>query len=458
MSGNWWQSGEVKLERDGQRYTDPKWSLEDELERAVMIDDLQKVRRLISRGADVNAERFACGRLLLTAALRACPEIVQTLRAAGAEPDHWEALVLEEHALLAAFLGGEVNIDARHKLYGFTLLSRAAEQGSAESVRLLLAHGAEIDATTRSGMTPLLLAALNKRSEATALLAAAGAAVGIIEATALQDREVLLRSLKTGADLDAASTAGMTPLMAAAACGYLDLMQLLLDHGAALNHVQRGKDTERSALAEAILYNQQDAVHFLLDAGMDIDAPGYRDNAYLAGVTPLFHAIMGRLTEMTRLLLDRGASVSIRDIRGKTPLHWAANRCTPEIVRALLAAGADANAADSQGKTPLMDVAFQTFVRADYQCASARLLIDHGADVNAQESDGDTALMRASMNGNTELAKLLLDAGADTEIRDKHGFTALTTPGLGDRAEVLSLLRERAPKPPYKPSRFPFPH
>ncbi|MEM9220393.1 MAG: ankyrin repeat domain-containing protein [Cyanobacteria bacterium P01_F01_bin.150] len=61
-----------------------------------------------------------------------------------------------------------------------------------------------------------------------------------------------------------------------------------------------------------------------------------------------------KLTEFTRLLLDKGADVNIRNRFGETPLHEAVQNFNEAAIPLLLAAGADINAEDDKGKTPLM--------------------------------------------------------------------------------------------------------
>ena len=63
--------------------------------------------------------------------------------------------------------------------------------------------------------------------------------------------------------------------MAAAACGNSDLIRLLIDWGADLHKVNAASC---SALTQAIAHNQHAAVNLLMDAGMDVNAPGYPEN------------------------------------------------------------------------------------------------------------------------------------------------------------------------------------
>lgn len=69
------------------------------------------------------------------------------------------------------------------------------------------------------------------------------------------------------------------------------------------------------------------------------------------GSSPLHIAAGISVPEMVRLLLDKGANVSMKDNNGVTPLHIAAFTGHRENLELLLAKGADVHAKDSHGKT-----------------------------------------------------------------------------------------------------------
>ena len=87
-------------------------------------------------------------------------------------------------------------------------LQAAAEHGRSEALRLLLASGADPEALTEHGLTPLRLAALNGHLQVARLL------------------------LEAGAEREKASGAGATPLLLAALNGHVEVARLLLEHGA----------------------------------------------------------------------------------------------------------------------------------------------------------------------------------------------------------------------------------
>jgi ankyrin repeat protein len=415
-------------------------ALKQDLSGAIILGDVLQVSRLIASGADVNGQSAAGYSLLMLAGIQKQEEIVQLLRQAGAKVGIHEAALLGDMDTLQALLEGGADVNARDKK-GFTALNWAASRGNMEAVKLLLAWGANVDNAGEKGHTPLLSAALLNHTEVAALLVDSGAAVGVVETALLGDRSLLAQLLEVGADIESENTACMTPLMAAAASGHNDCIRLLLDRGANLHRVNI---RHFSALTWAINYDRRETVPLLLEAGMDVNAPDQHESEYLRGGTPIRHAIMHRLPEMTRLLIAHGATMDVRDVRGQTPLHWAAMTCNPDVMRVLLDAGADVHAVGALQYTPLMRVVDHILVKKESHLACVRLLIERGADVNARAEHGKTALMMATGRGHIEIMRLLLDAGSDIEAKDEYGFTALAlaSTGLDGSVEAVALLKK----------------
>jgi hypothetical protein len=115
----------------------------------------------------------------------------------------------------------------------------------------------------------------------------------LLEAARVGDTARVKELLRKGANVNARTENGITPLHWAAFWGHVDFVRLLLDHGA------------------------------------DVNARGYN------GWTPLhFAALQGR-AGVARLLLERGADPSIRDDDGRTPLDIAREEGREEVVRVI---------------------------------------------------------------------------------------------------------------------------
>ena len=203
--------------------------------------------------------------------------------------------------------------------------------GDAAKVRLLLSKGAKVDARSKLGRTPLLIAAAyDGATEAARLLIEKGADVNardeggmsVLEQAACSNHIELVRLLLAkGANVNTADGGGMTPLFVAAGNGDRNapLVKLLLAHGAAVN-VKTGDTFEvvkngpiqlghLTPLQLACGMGGYEAVEALVKAGADVNAKDVRD------ATPLVFAVATDHADpkIVKLLLDRGAARETRD-------------------------------------------------------------------------------------------------------------------------------------------------
>ncbi|XP_055307789.1 serine protease persephone-like [Sitodiplosis mosellana] len=135
---------------------------------------------------------------------------------------------------------------------------------------------------------------------------------------------------------------GYIPLHRAAANGYKDIVQLLIDNGADFRSIDKNGHTP---LHKAAAHGHKDIAQLFIDRGADFQSKNHN------GKTPLHLAVHNGHKEVARLLIDKTADINIRSNDGRTPLHEAAIWNQFEIARLLIERGADENAKDSKGKT-----------------------------------------------------------------------------------------------------------
>jgi ankyrin repeat protein len=137
----------------------------------------------------------------------------ERLRSETAELDVFEAAALGDVERLRILLGADPAAAQAWSPDGFTALHYAAFFDGPEAVRILVEHGADLEAASTNeefapGAHPLHSAIAAKRVDT---------AVALLEA---------------GADPNARQHGGFTPLMAAEQQADLDLAELLVRHGA----------------------------------------------------------------------------------------------------------------------------------------------------------------------------------------------------------------------------------
>ena len=124
-----------------------------------------------------------------------------------------------------------------------------------------------------------------------------------------------------------------TALWAACTGGHLEIVKLLVKHGADVN---RTTLTRSTPLRGASFHGYIPVMAFLLEAGANINTPN------CIGQSPLCIAAMRGEVEAVRYLLDRKADVTQTTINGYTVMHLAAAKGKVEVVELLLANGVSA--------------------------------------------------------------------------------------------------------------------
>jgi ankyrin repeat protein len=225
-----------------------------------------------------------------------------------------------------------------------------------------------------------------------------------------------------------------TPLHWACVNNNLEIVELLLKYGADANIANDDGDTP---LIWACYNNNLDIVTLLLDHGAK-ESINKADNNY--GWTPLYLACEKNNLEIVELLLDHGAKESINianNNHGSTPLIWACEKNNLDIVKLLLDHDADANKANNDCWTPL------NIACGNNNLDIVTLLLESGAKESINIADnnyGWTPLNWACEKNNLEIVKLLLKYGADANIANKSGETPLYLACRKDNPRIVELL------------------
>ena len=331
--------------------------------------------------------------------------------------------------------------------YNLAPLHYAAGYGYKEIVELLIAEGADVDAKTTTGGTPLFNAA-GGHKEIVELLIAAGADVNAqvvpgphgftVGDTALDftgSSEIIDLLRKHGGKTGEELRSGMTPLHQAARDGHKEIVEQLIDKGADVN-AKRGD--RRTPLHFAATSGHKEIVELLISKGANVNEED------VSGNTPLHDAAQEGHKEIAELFIAKGANVNAKTRFGTTPLHGATYQGYKEIVELLIAEGANVNVWRFVDATPLMDAVVKG------QKEIVELLIAAGAEVNVKRDDGETPLHRAAWRGHYATAELLITKGADMNAKTASGPNKDKTPldfaVMKKQNEIADLLRTHGGK------------
>ncbi len=371
--------------------------LDRRLLAAAWDDDLPRARRLIDRGADVDAKDDTEQSAFLVATSEGYLDLLDLTLAHGADVG---------------------SLDGFHG----TGLIRAAERGHADVVGRLVRAGIALDHVNNLGWTALHEAVIlgdgdRRHLDTVRVLVAAGADV----------------TLPSRGD-------GVTPVEHAASRGY-DAIARLLRKAGPVRPAGDDEDADRAAagrrLLEAAERGDADAAALALRAGARLEVrDGHRR-------TPLLVAVTEDRVEVARLLVALGGDPDALDDRHDTP--WLVTGVTGSVamLETLLPADPDLTIRNRFGGISVIPASERGHV--DY----VRRVVRTGIDVNHVNDLGWTALLEAVIlgDGSTPYQRIvatLLDAGADPAIADGDGTTALQHAERRGLDEVARLLRRAA--------------
>jgi ankyrin repeat protein len=312
-------------------------------------------------------------------------------------------------------------------------LIAAAEAGDVESIRALLAQGADINGRDTGGRTPVMAATHGRQVEAVRALLQAGADVDIrdnrldnpfLYAGAEGLLEILRLAIDAGADPHLTNRFGGTALIPAAERGHVAVVtELLTRTDVDVNHVN---NLGWTALLEAVLLGDggerhQQIVRILVEHGANVRIADHD------GVTPLQHAQARGFTEIEGFLMETQQELD----RG---LIAAAHQGDSALLRSLLARGASVDTQDERGVTALIAAAYRNDLEA------ADLLISAGADVNVQDRTRQSAYLISTSEGYLELLRRTLQAGADVHSKDSYNGTGLIRAADRGHVEIIRAL------------------
>uniref|UniRef100_A0A8C2YZU1 non-specific serine/threonine protein kinase n=1 Tax=Cyclopterus lumpus TaxID=8103 RepID=A0A8C2YZU1_CYCLU len=211
-------------------------------------------------------------------------------------------------------------------------------------------------------------------------------------------------------DINQPNKHGTPPLLIAAGCGNVQIIEVLMRKGA---EIQAHDKSGANAIYYAARHGHVGTLKFLHEKKCPLDV---QDKS---GETALHVAARYGNVDVVSYLCSIRANPDLTDREQETPLHCAAWHGYSPVARALCQAGCHADAKNREGESALLTASARGFVDI-VEC-----LLEHGADVEAADKDGHTALHLAVRRCQVEVVRCLLRHRCHMDQQDRHGNTPL---------------------------------
>ncbi|GAB9464964.1 Tkl protein kinase [Globisporangium polare] len=263
-----------------------------------------------------------------------------------------DGAVRGNHLVIAKYVLENVNVADEHIDEALMLAVRFKHL---ELVELLILHDTDVEEIDENGLTPL---------------------IAVAQSGDVQIAEALIEA---GASLTRVSpSTGYTPVHEMAKCGHHQLLELVHTLQPEIDFAVISQFDSLTPLHLAAANDHEGAVRFLVD----VVTARERDSEEGA---------------------NEGATIDVPGPRGQTPLILAAENGSLSAVKALVAAGASVNARTGSGLTALIGAAYVGEIEI------VRVLCENGADVNLATNTGVTPLHAAAEYGHVSLVEYLLE-------------------------------------------------
>lgn len=465
------------------------------LHKAVLLNSLNLVKKLIEKGARISSKNHAGDSALTLASQFGRHEILSFLITQGADPKETN----EKGETLLHYAASYMKI-ADETLAGQDL----------ETINMLVNVGINPNSKNLKGQTPLHYALIshtpsyhNSLSRIEKLLDlkanvnekdSQGRTVlhylKITEGNLDEFRKLLQLFLKKGANLEVKDNRGMSPFLLNSFLNNTIPSKEFLKVGADVNAEDQNK---RTALHYATKKSNRELLELLIQGGININKIDEDGNSAidfgidnvnqedlllyllknkavfsnLANDSPLHRAARNGWVKIAKYLISVGSDVN-QSIAENTPLHIAVMSSGPnrlEMVKLLVEYGADLEAINKSFNTPLFNACsysrdseiieyllkmgaktemgkvsiLELMIQIDSKIA--KLIINKGANFSYLNDSKENLLHTAILYGDIEIVKMLLEKNISITHRNILGQTPLSIAKLKNKTEIIPLLK-----------------
>ena len=340
------------------------------------------------------------------------------------------------------------DVNAKRSVDGYNLLHYAAELGNVDLTKFLLSKGANANEAMIRGNTPLSTAIGFDKTEIIKILLEAGVDPNYqlgesdykrshfhyyMIKTRKFDPTIFNLFISKGANLETTDSFTETPLLSTASIDfkYIHHSENLMNVGANINAQSKFGKTP---LMVAVFVRHFALVEEFIKRGANIELEDSDGNTVLLAMINMGNDTTDK-PKLFQILLQAGANPNHQNKEGGTALHLSVIGHSFEILELLTKQNVDPSIRNQKGVTALG----QAIINENWRATKILLTIEK--NINGLDKYGSTMLHSAILNEKFELIKLLLEAGADPQTKDQWGKSAIEFAERQNNPKVLGLLK-----------------
>lgn len=234
--------------------------------------------------------------------------------------------------------------------------------------------------------------------------------INLFVSAILHNQKPVVELLINHVKINASNRLKITPLLYAVTTGNLEIVELLINHGADVNKPRNDGST---ALMLAIYHNHIDIVRLLICRGANIKATNQN------GLFPLAIAAYAKNNNIAKILIGAGADLN-QPSANQTVLHIAVLRNNLELIYLLLRNNADMYLFNRCGVSAFSLAITMGNIKAVDLFLKQGINLNHSTDILQ-----NSGLHTAAIFNQREILRLLVSKGGNLRLLNENNETAI---------------------------------